>query len=291
MKYGIFLYYWTNTWSVGLEEYIDRASALGFDILELHAATLAGRYTTDEQLAGLKEYAEQKNIVLSTQYGPSKEEDLGSSDPAVIANAMSFYTDVFKKFKKAGIGFMGGGINSYWPVNYANPFDKKEDWKNSVKNLREMAKVAQEYDVTLGLEVLNRFEGYLLNTCAEALEFVADVGEPNVGLELDTFHMNIEEDSIPEAIRLAGDRLFHLHVGESNRRVPGKGNLPWREIGNALRDIDYQKNVVMEPFVLGGGEVGSDIKIWREIVSDTSDEALDRDAKGALDFLRHTFAK
>ena len=104
---------------------------------------------------------------------------------------------------------------------------------------------------------------------------------------LDCFHMNIEEESIGAAIRTAGSLLGHFHTGECNRMVPGKGRTPWREIGEALRDIQYDKTVVMEPFVMPGGTLGQNIKIWRDIVPDTSEEALDRDAKAALEFERY----
>ena len=90
-----------------------------------------------------------------------------------------------------------------------------------------------------------------------------------------------------QAILTAGDKLGHFHVGENNRRVPGKGNMPWNEIGQALKMIGYDKNVVMEPFVRKGGEVGADIHIWREIIKDES--LLDKDAANSVAYLRHVF--
>ena len=111
----------------------------------------------------------------------------------------------------------------------------------------------------------------------------------NVGVMLDTFHMNIEEDNIAAAIRKAGDRLYHFHIGEGNRKVPGKGMLPWNEIGQALRDINYQHAAVMEPFVMQGGTVGHDIKIWRDIIGNCSEVTLDMDAQSALHFVKHVF--
>lgn len=82
---------------------------------------------------------------------------------------------------------------------------------------------------------------------------------------LDTFHMNIEEDSITDAIRKSGALLGHFHAGEANRRCPGPGGrFDWAEIGKALKQISYDGYVVMEPFVTMGGQVGRDISIWRE---------------------------
>ena len=169
--------------------------------------------------------------------------------------------------------------------------DKEADTERAIQNMRVLAKVAEEYDVTLGMEVLNRYEGYMLNTCEEALRFVDAVGSTHVKVMLDTFHMNIEEDNMAAAIRMAGDKLGHLHLGEQNRLVPGIGTLPWAEIGQALRDIDYQGAAVMEPFVMSGGTIGKEIKVWRDLVPDADEERLDRDAKGALEFVRHVFER
>ena len=69
--------------------------------------------------------------------------------------------------------------------------------------------------------------------------------------------------------------------------VPGKGRIPWREIGDALKDIGYDRTVVMEPFVRMGGQVGSDIKVWRDISRNASEEQLDADAKRAVEFQRY----
>ena len=156
-----------------------------------------------------------------------------------------------------------------------------------MESVREIAKVAEDCGVNYCLEVLNRFENYLLNTAEEAVEFVKQVDHPNVKVMLDTFHMNIEEDSIGGAIRTAGSYLGHLHTGECNRKVPGKGRTPWREVGEALRDIGYTGNVVMEPFVRMGGTVGSNIKVWRDISCGADESRLDADARAALNFSRY----
>jgi D-psicose/D-tagatose/L-ribulose 3-epimerase len=119
------------------------------------------------------------------------------------------------------------------------------------------------------------------------VKYVQDVGMDNVKVMLDTFHMNVEEDDIGAAIRMAGKYLGHFHTGECNRRVPGKGRMPWREIGNALQEIGYDGTVCMEPFVKIGGEVGRDIRIWHNMYEDLSDAKLDKDAADALKFQKY----
>jgi D-psicose/D-tagatose/L-ribulose 3-epimerase len=291
MKYGIYVAYWLNEWAADYKKYIDKTAELGFDILEISCAAFSNQYTTDAQLEELRDHAREKGVILTAGYGPGAEQNLSSANEQVVKNAFVFFRSTLEKLKLMNIKTFGGGLYSYWPVDYSKPIDKAGDWKRAVKNIGEVAKIAADCDVVLGMEVLNRFEGYLLNTCAEALQFVNEVNHPNVKIMLDTFHMNIEEDNIAGAIRLAGDKLGHLHLGEQNRKVPGKGSMPWNEIGLALQDINYQGGVVMEPFVMQGGTIGSDIKVWRDMLPDTSASILDQDARGALQFVKHVFAK
>lgn len=288
MKYGIYFAYWEKEWNADQKSYISKVKKLGFDILEISCAML--KNISREELVEMRGMARAEGVTLTAGYGPGPSENLASSDEAVVKNAVAFYTDILKKLEILDIHTLGGGIYSYWPVDYTKPIDKEGDWKRSVKNVRTVGKIAQECGVDYCLEVLNRFEGYLLNTCAECRQFVEEVDVPAVKIMLDTFHMNIEEDSMTEAILLAGDRLGHFHVGENNRRLPGKGNLPWYQIGSALRAIGYDKNVVMEPFVKSGGKVGSDIKIWRDLSMGAATEQLDRDAAASVAFLRNVFS-
>lgn len=286
LKYGIYYAYWEDQWGGDFRPYVERVKKLGFDILEVSCATLLE--SGERELDELKALADRHGVTLTGGYGPPMDKDISSEDPAVAANGLAFYEKLFPILKKLGIRFVGGGLYSYWPVDYSRPVDKEGSWKRAVAGVQRMAELAAKYDVTLGMEVLNRFEGYLLNTSAEACRFVDDVGLPNVKVMLDTFHMNIEEDSMRAAILQAGDKLGHLHLGECNRKVPGQGRMPWREIGEALREIGYQGAVVMEPFVKPVGQVGADIKVWRKL-NDGSDETLDRDAANAVTFVRYMF--
>ena len=287
MKYGIYFAYWEKEWAAEQIRYISKVKKLGFDILEISCAML--KDISDEKLKGLRHEAKAEGVILTAGYGPNASENLASADPEVVKHAIAFYTDILKKLEILDIHTLGGGIYSYWPVDYSKLIDKAGDWARSVENVRRVGKIAGECGVDYCLEVLNRFEGYLLNTCAECKKFVEEVDVDAVKIMLDTFHMNIEEDSMIEAILLAGDKLGHFHVGENNRRVPGKGGFPWYEIGMALRAVGYQKNVVMEPFVMSGGGVGSDIKVWRDLSNGATTEQLDADARRSVEYLRYVF--
>lgn len=154
-----------------------------------------------------------------------------------------------------------------------------------VESLRQAADLAEAYGVTLCLEVVNRFEGYLLNTVEQGLALIADVGHPAIKLHLDTFHMNIEEDDVPAAVRLAGAQLGHFHCVANNRKSPGHGHIDWAGVRAALQACDYQGYLVAETFVNPTGEVGRGMYIWRTLA-----ESLDTYAQEVARFLREEVA-
>jgi 5-keto-L-gluconate epimerase len=121
-----------------------------------------------------------------------------------------------------------------------------------IESLRECATHAPQ--VRLALEPLNRYESQLLNTVNDALAAVENVGAENLGLLVDTFHANIEETDISEAFRSAGDRLFHVHLADSNRLLPGEGHIDFGPIWNTLDKIDYRGAMVLEAVAGKRGE-------------------------------------
>ncbi len=109
-----------------------------------------------------------------------------------------------------------------------------------VEALQECSEAAAPHGVKLALEPINRYETTLINTVREGLTLIDRVGAENFGLLLDTFHMNIEEPNMEESIRLAGDRIFHFHVADSNRWYPGAGHIDFRSILQTLFETGYQ---------------------------------------------------
>ncbi len=287
MKYGIYYAYWETQWEADYCLYVDKVARLGFDALEIGAKPLPD-YTKD-QINALRSCAKANGIVLTAGYGPSFDHNMGSSDKKIRENAHEWFQRLFAVMGELDIHHLGGALYSYWPIDFTKPIDKEEDWKYSIEGMRVMAELAKPYDITLGMEVLNRFENHLLNTAKEGVRFVKEVDKENVKIMLDTFHMNIEEDSMADAIRTVGDQLCHFHTGECNRKVPGQGRMPWREIGAALREVGFDGYAVMEPFVRRGGQIEKDIHIWRELRAGITDEMLDREAAEALQFEKEMF--
>jgi len=289
MKIGIYYAYWEENWFADYSTYVKKAARLGYDVLEISCGGIARM--SPKELLDLRDLAAEKAIILTAGYGPAPEENIASQDSAIVKNAFKFWEKMFASLEALDINIVGGGLYSYWPVDYSKPIDKIGDRKRSVSNMRLLADMAEAHGITtLGMESLNRFEGYLINTSHEACEYVDEVNRPNVKVMLDTFHMNIEENDIPGAILEAGGRLGHFHVGERNRRLPGQGDLPWDKIAATLKAIGYNGFIVSEPFVKMGGRVGSDIKVWRNIIPDVSEKRIDDDAAASAAFLRGLFA-
>jgi len=239
MKFGIYAPYWTHEWTSDYEYYIPKVKKLGFDALEISCAALMEKYTTDAQLLELKKRAEDNGITLTAGYGPTKNDNICSTDPAIVSRAMDFFQKLLPRLQKMDIHILGGGLYTYWPLDPAMPMDKEGDLERSIKNMRILGKTAEDCGVVLGMEVLNRFEGYMINTCEECKRYIDAVGSPNVKIMLDTFHMNIEERSMGGAILASQGRIGHVHFVENTRGMPGLGCQNFGEILGCLRRAGY----------------------------------------------------
>ena len=281
-KVGIYYAYWTRDWDADFHPFIDKVTGLGFDVLEVNGGTVASM--TSSERKSLKDHADDRDVALSYCIGLPREYDIASTDKAVRESGIAFLKKMAEAVGEMGGGNLGGILYGCWPATMPEgETDKRPYVERSIASMKEAVKVAEDNAVIFNMEVVNRFEQFILNTCEEAVTYVEAVGSPNVKVMLDTFHMNIEEDFAGEAVLKAGDKLGHFHIGENNRMPPGYGHIPWTEISTALRKIDYQGYVVMEPFLVPGGEVGRDIKVFRDLSVGLD---LDEEARKALLFMR-----
>jgi D-psicose/D-tagatose/L-ribulose 3-epimerase len=284
-KIGIYYAYWTHDWDADFNVYVDKVADLGFDILEVNAGTIAN-ISSDERKK-LRDHAAQRGIDLTYCIGLPAEYDVASADPAVRQNGIQFLQKQARSIGEMGGGQLSGIIYGFWPGTLPSGEEKQPYLERSIASLKEAIKAAEDNNVFFNVEVVNRFEQFIMNTAEEAVAYVKAVGSPNCKVLLDTFHMNIEEESIDKAIRTAGEHLGHVHIGENNRTPPGsgRGHIPWEELASSLRAINYKGAIVMEPFLMKGGEVGRDIKVFRDM-RDGMD--LDEAARDACSFMRKT---
>jgi len=277
MHYG----YWTQYWGSEPLQFVKRAKKCGFDILEVNAPKITRM--SDAQRDVLKGAIAEAGLSLTYSIGMTADMDLVSQDTATRQKGIAFLQQVARTMKYMG-GTVLAGINySSWPRKLLPDEDKQILTDRAIEGVREAIKAAEDNDVIFCVEVVNRFEQFIMNTAAEGIAFAERVGSPNCKILLDTFHMNIEEDSLRGSIVEAGNWLGHFHLGETNRRPPGRGRIPWPEIFGALREINYQGAVVMEPFLLSGGEVGRDISVYRDLLGSAD---LDEEAARSVQFVR-----
>ncbi|WP_447644472.1 TIM barrel protein [Nocardioides zeae] len=141
--------------------------------------------------------------------------------------------------------------------------------------LRDLATEAAALDMTLGLEICNRYETNVINTAADALRLADDIGADNVTIHLDTYHMNIEEDSLDAPVRLVGERLGYVHIGENHRGYLGQGHIDFDAFFAALAEVRYTGPITFESFssAVVSPTLSNDLAVWRNLWDDGMDLA------------------
>jgi D-psicose/D-tagatose/L-ribulose 3-epimerase len=161
----------------------------------------------------------------------------------------------------------------------------RDEWKWGVDFHQHLGPLLAGAKVRMAVEPINRFETYFLNTAADAVKFVEEIGSPHIGILLDTFHANIEEKNVPDAYRLCGKWLRHVHTCENDRGIPGTGHVDWRGVFQALRDIGYDGWLTIESFNGTIAELAAATAIWRDLAPSQDDIAF----RGTA-FLKKTWA-
>ncbi len=274
---GIHLSYWQTKWDDDLLPLIGKAYQAGFDTAEFPLL-----FPKELDYTALREELDRLDMRASCGTGLGPDTDITHPDPNVRADGIDHLKACIRGAARLGSPVLGGVTYAPWAVF---PQDNREKRREScIRSLKEAASFAQDHNVVLCMEVLNRFEGYLINTVAQGIGIIEEVGSPNLKLHLDTFHLNIEADQIDAEIRAAGQHLGHFHCVANNRKPPGEGHIPWLAVRQALEDIGYQGYLVAEIFVNPAGEVGQGLFIWRELAAD-----LDLAAKQTAEFLQKAF--
>ncbi|MCB2210399.1 sugar phosphate isomerase/epimerase [bacterium] len=265
-KIGIHLSYWQEKWSDPLLPLIGKAKQAGFDVAEF---PLLAPETLD--FGALRAELDAQGMAASCGTGLGAETDITSPDLAIRKQGMAHLQACLQGASALGSPVLVGLTYAPWGVFPTG--DLSERRAQCIESLKIVGDMAAAAGVQLCMEVVNRFEGYLINTVEQGLALLAEVNHPSLALHLDTFHMNIEEEDLPAAIRLAGEQLGHFHCVSNTRRAPGTGHLDWNGIREALLSINYDGYLVAETFVRPVGEVGSGMYIWRELAPDLAENA------------------
>jgi D-psicose/D-tagatose/L-ribulose 3-epimerase len=278
IAFGINSWVWTSPMNDASAELIYRAKAMGFDAFEV-AVEDPAHFAVDGAVTRALRETGLRPIVCGA-FGPSR--DLTHDDERYRRESLAYIASTLVLCKAWGSTLLAGPIYSAVGKRRQLPdAQRKVEWDRAVVGLREAGKMAAAEGVTLAVEPLNRFETDLVNTAAQAVRLIDEVGSPAVKIHLDTFHMHIEEKSLLEAIRLAGPRLVHVHGCENDRGAPGTGLVAWAQVQQGLREIGYQGAVVIESFTPECKAIADAAAIWRPLAP--TQDAL---ASDGLKFLR-----
>ena len=260
MKLGIHAYAWCSQWSNDTLHLIDRVKGLGLDFIEIPLMCLE---TFDS--AKVKERINNIGLDACTSTVLLNDTDITSEDKIIRKKGIEYLKACVKATSEIGAQNFSGVIYSQH-VKQALKRPGEQEWQYAADCLREVAKYAQGYGVNIGLEPVNRYETYLVNTCEQALMLKDLIGEDNVKLHLDTYHMNIEEKSFYEATKKAGDHLMHYHLCENDRGIPGTGLVDWDGIFKALGEMNYTGYAALESFVDCTDNMNT--WVWRKLAKD-----------------------
>lgn len=272
MKFGANTWIWHSPLNDDLlREIVPHVARLGFDWIEL---PIESPHDFDYALARDLAQAHGLGVSLSAPTGPGR--DLISADGAERQNCVEYLRHCIRAAQAIGAANIIGPICSAVGRTWQATADERARAMDLLMiNLRPLAAYAGDHGVTLCIEPLNRFETSFINLTTQGIELVDRVDHPACGLLLDTFHMNIEERNLGDAIRAAGPRVKHIHACENDRGAPGTGHIPWDDVAAGLRDIQYAGPVVIESFSVEVQVIARAAAIWRPLAPSQDQLASD----------------
>lgn len=259
MKFGVNTYIWSADFTPAHLELLPRLKAAGFDGVEIPIFRPASF-----EAAAIRRGAEAVGLERTAVASLLPELSLISDDADVRRRTVAHIGSAIKAAAELGSRLFAGPL--YAPVGYLPGRRRTDDeWKRAIEGYQQIGETCETYDVSLGIEPLNRFETYFLNTAADGAALCDAVNHPRVGLLFDTFHANIEEKHIGAAIHTAGRHIKHFHACENDRGTPGNGHVEWNEVFAALRAIRYDNWLTIESFGFALGDLSAAAAIWRDI--------------------------
>jgi D-psicose/D-tagatose/L-ribulose 3-epimerase len=279
MKFGMNLLLWTGELNEGLLPVLESLKKMGYDGVELPLFNMGLDY------AAWGRRLDDLGLERTAVTVRGEADNPISPDPAVRAAGIENTKRAIDCCQAARAATLVGPYHSALGF-FTGKGPTADEWKWGVDSMRLVADHAGQAGVMLGLEALNRFECYLLNTHADSTRFVHEVDHPNCRAMYDTFHAHIEEKSIPAAIRAVAPVLCHVHISENDRSTPGQGNVRWAENFDILQQIGYDGWLTIEAFGMALPELAAATKIWRRMYQ--SEEQLARDG---LAFMKSQYAQ
>ena len=266
---GVHALVWVGGWSKDqCREAIKNSAEAGYGLIEIPALDPKS-IDVENTKATLKEFG----LKGACSLGLSFDADINNDDSEIAKRGEARLMDALNVVEQLGGDYLGGVIFSALGKYKFPPTKKARD--NAVAALKRLAIAAQAKGITLGLEPVNRYESNLLNTGSQALEMIKDIGEPNVVVHLDIYHMNIEEQDLVSPVLEAGNKLGYVHIGASHRGPLGTGNIDFDSFFGALAKIGYKGTITFESFssTVVAPDLSSTLGIWRNLWTDNKSMA------------------
>lgn len=280
-QYAVSAWIWHGDAGINGYDFIDKASEAGFDGVEI--PTFDGEL--DHELITAKLDSQSGKLTPIVVGVGSQEKDISSEDENFRRNGLNYIRKLVDKAATLESSLVCGPLFSA----VGGSLFLTDDQRNSVISrtaslMKVAAQYADDYGIDIALEPLSRYDSYLINTAEEMARFIEITGMDNIGILLDTFHMNIEETSMEDAIKSAGSRFRHFQVCENNRGVPGKGSLNWESIAKATKNVGYEGWISLESFTPYEEQFSTRMKSWKPLAT-----SQDKFASEGLDYLKKIF--
>lgn len=273
IKIGASLLSWiTPNWTAEAGKYaIEQTAKAGFDLIEI---LLPNSMEIDAK--AVKQQLKENHLDVVCSLNLPKEAHIAfypKEAEKLIKNAIDKTSDL-------ETNFLGGVLHGGIGVFSGNPLSENE--KNTIVEVwSSVADYAKEKGVNIAVEPINRYESYVCNNAENVLELIEKTGKDNLFLHLDTFHMNIEENNFRDPILLANQKLKHIHVTESHRGMLGEGTVNWNQFFDALKEINFEGNLVLENFSSSIPGMQQMVSLWQKSPYNAEQLAL-----GSLNFIK-----
>jgi D-psicose/D-tagatose/L-ribulose 3-epimerase len=279
MKFGMNLLLWTGELNESMMPVLESLKKMGYDGIEVPI------FNPELDYAAWGKRLDDLGLQRTAVTVRTEEDNPISPDAPIRQKGVDANRRVLDCCQAIGATHLVGPYHS--ALGYFSGTGRTDDeWKWGVESMRQVAEHAQQCGVTLGVECLNRFECYFLNTHNDAARFAREVAHPNCRVMYDTFHAHIEEKSVSRAIRDCADLLCHIHISENDRSTPGQGQIMWEETFQSLQEVGYDGWLMIEAFGLALPELAAATKIWRRMFD--TEEQLARDG---LAFMKQGISK
>lgn len=281
LQYAAHAFAWTTSWSNDTLHLIDHTKELGFDYIEIPLLEIE-----KVDPPKIRERLERVGLGVCVSTACAEADDISSDDAETRKRGLEYLKQCVQAAHAIGATCFSGVLYSA----IGKKIDRMPDeryWERAATGLKEVAKMAADLGIVLGIEPINRYETFLINTCDQALKLLEMIDEPNIRIHPDAYHMNIEEENFYEPTKKIAPYLCHYHLSESHRGAPGTGTVNWDEIYQALGEAGYRGVVGLESFIDVSDAMRAATCVWRPMAS--SSDALLTDGLNYLKSLEDKY--